>query len=437
MNLNSALKSPIGVVQQQPPSAQTYLLRPNTRAMLRLAFGSATAISTLMCIPDGIGIIPIVSDAQTWVIRMIGNWLAAFVLWFVGFLGMLYFARIAGGGIAMNGTGIKFWRFGKTILWSNIKAITVEAQPAFSFVFCLPTTARRLLLYQEKPKDNIDRVKALLAFKSIDSDEDFKLAPYPIPSFQFSDTEFESLFVHVCEKTANFVPNAIDSYIFSSDQAKCLKSTNERAALLRKILAVIIAISVSTFLGRKASLNYFSNLGNICLTQGANQKAKNDFLITTRIDPTFAIGWDQLARAEYRSGDVQSAEKHWHRALFMKPDLIDAKVGISSVLISRNEYEQAKKLLEQCVRLFPHNCNIYSNLAETYSKLGRHDEASKLLTVIQREGSGNVDVLSRASLIYLELNDKKAADKLAKRVLDLAPQNTNALYVTTFLERTK
>jgi tetratricopeptide (TPR) repeat protein len=346
----------------------------------------------------------------------------------------LYVARIAGGGIYTNDRGIKFWRFGKTILWSNIKAITVEPQPAFSFAFCLPTTARRLLLYEEKPEDNIARIKALLAFKSNDGAENFKLAPHAVPSFQFSDIEFESLFVHACEKTADFVPNAIDTYVFSSDHTKCLKSTNERAALLRKVLAVIIAISVTTFLGRKASLNYFSNLGNICLTQGANRKAKNNFLLTTKIDPTFAIGWDQLARAEYRTGDVESAEQHWHRALFMKPDLVDAKVGISSVLISRNQYEQAKKLLEQCARLLPHNCNIYLNLAETYRKLGKHDESYKLLTVIQREGTGNADVLSRASLIYLELNNKKAAATLAKRVLDSAPQNVNALYVRTSLK---
>jgi hypothetical protein len=390
-----------------------------------------------MCIPDGIGIIPIVPDAPTWAIRMLGNWLAAFILWFIGFFGMLYFARIAGGGISMNEKGIKFSRFSKTILWSSIKAITVEAQPAFSFVFCLPTTARRLLLYQEKPKDDIDRVKAFLAFKSTDHDDDFKLAPHPVPSFQFSDQEFESLFVHVCEKTADFVPNAIETCIFGQDQAKCLRITTERAALLRKILAVIIAISVTTFFGRKASLNYFSNLGNVCLTQGANQKAKNDFLITTKIDPTFAIGWDQLARAEYRSGDVESAEKHWHRALFMKPDLIDAKVGLSSLLINRSEYEPAKKILQQCVRLFPHNSNIYLNLAETYSKLGKRNDALTLLAVIQRESAGNLDVLSRASLIYLELYDTNAAANLAKRVLDLAPENANALYVTKRLEGAK
>jgi tetratricopeptide (TPR) repeat protein len=436
MNQKSSLKSPPGFIQRSLAS-DTYLLRPNTAAMLRLAFGSATAISTLMCIPDGVGIIPIVPDAQTWVIRMIGNWLAAFIMWFIGCLGMLSIARIAGGGIFMNDGGIKFWRFGKTVLWSNIKAITVESEPAFSFAFCLPGIARRLLLYEEKPKDNMDRVKALFTFKSNENDEDYKLAPHPVPSFQFSDLEFESLFVHICEKSSNFVPNDIDTYIFNSDHARCLKITNERAALLRQILAVIIAISVTMFLGRKASLNYFSNLGNISLTQGIYQNAKDNFLITTKIDPTFAIGWDQLARAEYRSGDVESAEKHWHRALFMKPDLIDAKVGISSLLISRSEYSQAKKLLEQCVRLFPHNCNVYLNLAETCNKLGKQDEARKLLTVIQREGSENVDVLSRASIIYLELNDKREAASLAKRVLVSEPQNVNALYVISFLEKTK
>jgi tetratricopeptide (TPR) repeat protein len=437
MTQKTALRSPADFVKQPSMVPYTYLLKPNTSAMIRLAFGSATAISTLMCIPDAIGILPTVPDIQTWIIRLIGSWLAAFILWFTGFLGMLCFARIAGGGITLNDKGLKFWRFGKPVLWSNIRAVTVESQPAFSFIFCLPSTARRLMLYEAKPKDRLDRIKALLAFKSNKRQEELKLVTHQIPSFQFSNSEFESLFVHVCEKTAHFVPNAIDAYLFTPREAKSLKLTNEHAALLRKILAVIIAISVVTFLGRKASLNYLSNRGNIYLNQGNYVRAKSDFLATTKIDPTYAMGWDQLARAEYRAGDVAEAENHWHRALFMKPDLLDAKLGLSSILISQGEFAQAKKLLTQCARLLPHNCNIYLNLAEVYSKLGENGEANKLLTVIRREASWNADILSRASLIYLELGERNAAAGVARRSLQISPENNAALSVIKLSENTK
>lgn len=108
------------------------MLQPNAEAMMSLALGSATTISTLMCIPDAIGIIPVVPDPATWAVRMLGLWLSACILWFLGFLTMLHFARFAGGGILINENGVKLSRFGKLIFWKNIKAITVEEQPMFS-----------------------------------------------------------------------------------------------------------------------------------------------------------------------------------------------------------------------------------------------------------------------------------------------------------------
>jgi tetratricopeptide (TPR) repeat protein len=415
----------------------TYLLMPNTGAMLRLAFGSATAIASLMSIPDAIGILPVVPDTQTWIIRMIGNWLAAFILWFVGFSGVLFFARIASGGIELTPKGLKFWRFGKTIQWKNIRAISVEAQPAFSLAFCLPTPARQLLIYEEKPKDPLDMAKDLLQFKKKDHDHETKLVTHPVPSFQFSEGEFESFYAHVCERAMNFVPNAIDSYIFAPGQEKTLRETCEHAAFLRKILAVIIILSMFTVIGRRASTSYLANRGNTYLVQGNYVAAKKDFLLSTKIDPTFAVGWDQLARTEYRSGDLKAAETHWMWAAFLKPNLIDAKVGLSSALINRGDYKQAKELLLQGADFLPDDCSIKLNLAEAYNKSGDKSAANKLLAVIQRDACFKPELLARAALIYLEMKDFKNAEYVAKRVLSTVPGNRIANCVIESIEKGK
>ncbi len=417
-------------------SKGVFLLKPNTRAMFNLALGSATTISTLMCIPDAVGIIPVVPDAGTWAVRMLGLWLSAFILWFLGFLTMLCFARFAGGGIVMNDKGVKFWRFGKQVEWANIKAVTTDKQPLFSFAFRLPSQARRLMIFEEKKHGNwLQSVPQKLS-RVQGKPEEPKLTPHPIPSFQFTDAEFTSLFVHVCEKSMKFVPNALDVYAFPPDEGatKFLRATSERAALVRKILSVVIAIGLVLFLGRRASLNYFFNRGAFDFRHENYIGARDEFNTATKIDPTYAPGWDQLARAEFRTGDAQSAEKHWLRALQMKPDFVEAKIGMSNIYMRRGELEKARHLLDQCARLVPHNLAIYLNQAEVYTKLGEPAKANTVLEIVEREGAADSDSLARAAKLYFDLGNKVKAKILLDKAIVLNPANTFARMVLPVIE---
>lgn len=409
-----------------------YVLQPNTRAMINLALGSATTISTLMCIPDAFGIIPSVPDPLTWAVRMSGLWLSAFILWFLGFLTMLCFASFAGGGIVMNEKGIRFWRFGKSVDWKNIKAITIEKQPMFSVAFRLPTPARRMLIYEERKSSSRKGW-----FNRGAKAQTTRLAPHPIPSFQFSPNEFTSLFVHICNKSLKFVPNSLDVFVFPPDAeaTKFLRSSSDRAALVRKIVSVIIALGLVIFLGRKASLNYFFNRGASSFRHENYVTAKKEFTTVTDIDPTFAAGWDQLARSEFRTGQILEAENHWHRALQMKPDFVEAKIGMSNIYMIRGEFDKAKRLLDQCARLVPHNCAIYLNQAELYTKLGQTARANQVLEIVEREGSSDPESLARAAKIYFDRGNIQKAHLLNGKALLLNPSSTFAHSVETLLQK--
>ena len=391
-------------------------MRPNTGAMRKLSLGSATTIATLMCIPDAVGIIPLVPDPLAWCIRITGLWLSAFILWSFGFIATLYFARFAGGGILINARGIKFWRFGKTVEWRNIKALTLDTQPLFSIAFGLAGTARRLLVFEEKT-DKTNSKK--------------KLVPHPVPSFQFSQEEFTSLFAYICDNAMHFVPHSTEAYIFEQEQSQFLRSSGERAAILRKVLSVIIAVGLVLFLGRKASLNYYFNQGTVCFRHENYPAATKNFKTATKIDQTFAAAWDQLARSEFRTGDVGQAEKHWQRALQMKPDLVEAKLGISNILISRNEFKKAELLLEQCAQLAPHNCAVYLNQAVLYQKLGEIETARKLLSTVRHEAMNNPDTLVKAANIYDSIGDRVIALAVLDEALNIDPQNRSALSLMT------
>ena len=347
-----------------------------------------------MVIPDAIGIIPVVANPLTWCIRVSGLWLSAFVLWAFGFMTTLYLARFVGGGILVSEKGIKLSRFSKIIEWRNIKALTLDTQPIFSLLFGLAGNAKRLLIFEEKPTA---------------AGNNAKLSPHPVPSFQFSTEDFTSLFAHICEQSMQVLPHSTEAYIFPQEKNQFLQMSSQRAAKLRLVLSVIIAVGLLTFLGRRASLNYFYNHGTANFRQGKYIAAVHDFETATKIDQTFASGWDQLARSEFRCGDVHKAEQHWQRALQMKPDLVEAKVGLSNILINHAEYEKAELLLEQCAVLSPHNCAIYLNQVVLYKKTGQTEKAQKMLGTVFREAANDPAVIAKATAMRTELN-KTAAD---------------------------
>jgi Tfp pilus assembly protein PilF len=400
-----------------------FVLKPNARSMFQLALGSATTVATMMVLPDAVGIIPVVPDPLTWLMRMIGLWLSGFIQWTISFLALLHFARFVGGGILLTPEGIRIWRFGKEIKWGNIKALTVETQPLFSAAFRLKPVARRLLIFEEKPA----------AGPAAGFPGQKRLVPHPVPSFQFLPAEFISLFAHLSQASFGFVPHSLDSFVLSPGAEPFLKAASDRARAVRKILSVVIAVGLVMFLGRRASENYFFNSGNSYFRKENYAEAAKLYALATKVDPTFAAGWDLLARAEFRMGDIKNSEQHWHRALQMKPDLIESKLGLSNIYLRRNELDKAERLLNQCALLAPHNSAVYLNQAELYVKLGEKERVHHLLEVVTRESSENAEALARAAKIYLQLKEDELARGLAERALQIDPANASAKIVIQFM----
>jgi tetratricopeptide (TPR) repeat protein len=98
----------------------------------------------------------------------------------------------------------------------------------------------------------------------------------------------------------------------------------------------------------------------------------------------------------------------------------------------RGEFDKAKKLLEQCARLMPHNCAIYLNEAELYIKTGDGDRARVILQIIEREGQDG-ETLARAAKLYFDLGDLARAKSLVERALKASPGNRFAIAVESLL----
>src|SRR5262249_35417297 len=122
--------------------------------------------------------------------------------------------------------------------------------------------------------------------------------------------------------------------------------------------------------------------------------------------PVFPAAWDQLARSEFRLGDTANAEKHWLRALQVKPDMVEAKLGLSFLHMERRQFQRARELIEQALRLNP----VYAgaparvNLTQLYLNLGRTEHALAVAKQLIKEDPDNTRARCMLARGFIQLD---------------------------------
>jgi tetratricopeptide (TPR) repeat protein len=99
-----------------------------------------------------------------------------------------------------------------------------------------------------------------------------------------------------------------------------------------------------------------------------------------------ALGNAYLQKAR-ETGDPSyytKAEALFERALATNSSYIDALVGTASLAMSRHEFEMAKEIAEQAVKLDPYAATAYGILADALTELGHYDMAVEKLDQMVR-----------------------------------------------------
>lgn len=373
-----------------------FLLRSAPTAMLRLALGSACTIATLLCIPDGAAILPDTENFGVWLVRITGLWLSAYFLWTLGFLAILYLVRTLTRGIELKDDGFKLWRFGRLVKWDCVRAISCEAQPFFSKAFCLTPVVHRLIIYCAKPSKSVGKPE--------------KIVPHSIPSFQFTAEEFQSLLVFVSERCFGIQPSGAHLLLIDDSAKGQLKKSYEQGRTLRVAMSAFILISLVAFLSRRAVVNFNFNKANHEYRQERYQAALTYYRTATTFDPTFAPAWDRLARTEYRLNLVDEAEKDWLKAIQMKPDFVESKIGLATISLKKHEYSKARQLLTSALRLSPTSIAAYLSLSDLYIREYQYTSAIDILRqlVESNESNGRArGLLARAYLRSGQIEEAK------------------------------
>lgn len=333
------------------------LFKIDSQSLARLAQGSSVLIASLLAIPDAFALIPGASSPLSWMLKLIGVWISAAVLWFVGFLGILHIVRLLVRGVTVSPDGIKLWRLARPIRWERLDAVSVEEQLVFSKLFSLKPAARKLTLYSRfKSEKKI--------FKKI-------LVPQPVPSFFFKPADFDRMVRKILESKYAIDPTSVIGSFTSIEAQPNLRTTAKALRYQQILITLLIGFGLVGLLGRKATVNYVYNMGNQVLVKNDLPEAERLYKSATEIDPFFYAPFNNLGNVQFRRGKTADAVLNWQHALALKPDFVEPMISLSHIQMQKRDYVKAKELINSALVLAPLNAYAMVNRADYFVRLGQ------------------------------------------------------------------
>jgi tetratricopeptide (TPR) repeat protein len=371
-----------------------------------------------MTVPDAIGTIPTSTSATGWVIRLIGLWITAAVLWFVGFLCILQSVRFMVRGVEVSDRGLKLWRYARPIAWTSIEAISVEPQIVFSRLFRLHSVARRLTFFERK---------AARGGKS-------KLWPHYLPSFFFADCDFESLCRFAFSRRFEMNPTSIDTFVTEPQLWPNLQSMFGILHWQRIAISILIALGLTCLMYKRAISNYAFNSGNVATAHGDIVTAKKMYEWAVQTDPANYGAWFSLGNSQILLGNIDEAKKDLEKSIFFKPDFVEPRISLSYLSMRTGDTRRAKELIDTALSLNPLNPFALLNRCDLEYKLGQYRAATEDARMILSQDSEKTGSLQdSASCLLARCRVRLGEPQEARRILNRLgpipigeqPQHTN------------
>jgi tetratricopeptide (TPR) repeat protein len=115
----------------------------------------------------------------------------------------------------------------------------------------------------------------------------------------------------------------------------------------------------------------------------------------------------------------------------------DAWVYLSSVFLTRNNFDEVVRILESAVKVLPDDFRVNFLLGVSYSRLSRNLEAARVLERARELNSKDVDAVAQLALVYDAMKRFEDSDALYEEALRLDPANHLVLnnYAYSLAER--
>jgi tetratricopeptide (TPR) repeat protein len=177
------------------------------------------------------------------------------------------------------------------------------------------------------------------------------------------------------------------------------------------------------------------------LLQGDLKGAEAAFLKVTEIDPKYADGWVNIARARIQEGNSADGEEVLRRALALDPDLAKTHYFLGTVLKTQGRYDEAVVHLREAVVRYPRDRVVRNQLGRVLFLQRKYGEAiaefQRVLDVdpedlqahynlmLAHQGLGNDQAAERARRLYERFKADESAQAITGPYRQLHPFDNN------------
>jgi tetratricopeptide (TPR) repeat protein len=147
------------------------------------------------------------------------------------------------------------------------------------------------------------------------------------------------------------------------------------------------------------------------LLQGDIKGAEAAFLHVTEMEPTYADGWVNVARARIQEGDMSGAEQMLRRALTVDPTLAKTHFFLGTVLKNVGRYDDALTALREAARLYPRDRVVLNQLGRVLFLKREFAAAVETFTRVLAIDPEDVQAHYNLMLSYQGLGDASSVEQ--------------------------
>lgn len=171
-----------------------------------------------------------------------------------------------------------------------------------------------------------------------------------------------------------------------------------------------------------------NNLGHAYVALGRLDEATRCLEAAVKLQPDNAVFRYNLGNTYLALHQVPQAIDQLKEAVQLRDSYPDAHSDLGYAYLDNGEYKNALASFYRAVDINPNLAPAYSGLGLTYHQLGLFKEArSELLKGVART-QGSFDLQYNLGAVSLDLRDYSNAVRYFKTALNIAPNNSRALY---------
>lgn len=177
------------------------------------------------------------------------------------------------------------------------------------------------------------------------------------------------------------------------------------------------------------------------LLQGDIKAAEAVFLKVTQMEPEYADGWVNVARARIQEGRMEAAQEVLTRALQVKPDLAKAQFFMAMTLKAQGRYDRALEYLDAAVKQFPRDRVMLNETGRILFLKRQYQEAIAMFRRVLEidpedlqahynlmlcyRGSGDKDMAAREEKLYRRFKAQESSQAITGPFRKLNPEDNN------------